>query len=85
MAKTAALAKATQQSSISAKETPAGNDGRSGSPARHALAEIKMDLREAERAALAARAPVARRRCPPPTPRTGCRRRGRPTRPRDCT
>jgi hypothetical protein len=55
MPKTAALAKADQQ-----RHVPPAHDTRSGSPARHDLAELKMDLREAERAALAARAPVAR-------------------------
>jgi hypothetical protein len=61
MAKTAALAKAPQPSDAAAKHTPPANDtAPSASRTRHDLAELKMDLREAERAALAARAPVAR-------------------------
>jgi len=55
MLKTAALAKAGQP-----RHAPPANDAPPASPARHDLAELKMDLREAERAALAARAPVAR-------------------------
>jgi hypothetical protein len=56
MPKTAALAKPAQL-----QHTPPGDAASSAaSPTRHDLAELKMDLREAERAALAARAPIAR-------------------------
>ena len=55
MPRAATLAKPAQQQQASPADTKSA-----ASPARHDLAELKMDLRDAERAALAARAPVAR-------------------------
>jgi len=60
MPKTAALAKTPQSNRMPPASTATDGTAPSGSRTRHDLAELKMDLRVAERAALAARAPVAR-------------------------
>jgi hypothetical protein len=57
MPKSATLAKPAPET---VRAAPPVRETHAASPARHDLAELKMDLREAERAALAARAPVAR-------------------------
>lgn len=56
MAKTATVAKSTPFK----RTEPMRDTPQPGSAARHDLAELAMDLRDAERAALAARAPLAR-------------------------